>query len=65
MGGCFYVSPHLFGLRVPFLQNGARHRLRGKVTHSQFLRQAIERNLRHYQNVERAIFRRIYHQGMS
>jgi len=35
------------------------------VTRSQFLRQAIERNLRHYQNVERAIFRRIYQQGMS
>ena len=35
------------------------------VTRSQFLRQAIERNLRHYQNVERAIFRRIYHQGLS
>ena len=26
------------------------------VTRSQFLRQAIERNLRHYQRVERAIF---------
>ena len=35
------------------------------VTRSQFLRPAIERNLRHYQNVERAIFRRIYHQGLS
>jgi metal-responsive CopG/Arc/MetJ family transcriptional regulator len=35
------------------------------VTRSQFLRQAIERNLRHYQRVERAIFARIYHQGMS
>jgi len=35
------------------------------VTRSQFLRQAVERNLRHYQNVERAIFRRIYQQGMS
>jgi metal-responsive CopG/Arc/MetJ family transcriptional regulator len=35
------------------------------VTRSQFLRQAVERNLRQYQNVERAIFRRIYHQGMS
>jgi len=27
------------------------------VTRSQFLRQAVERNLRHYQNFERAIFR--------
>ena len=35
------------------------------VTRSQFLRQAVERNLRHYQNVERAVFRRIYQQGMS
>jgi hypothetical protein len=30
---------------------------------SQFLRQAIERNLRHYQRVERAIFARIYQNG--
>jgi len=29
------------------------------------LQQAFERNLRHYQNVERAIFARIYQQGMS
>jgi metal-responsive CopG/Arc/MetJ family transcriptional regulator len=35
------------------------------VTRSQFLRQAIERNLHHYQNVERALFARIYQQGMS
>ena len=36
------------------------------VSRSQFLRQAVERNLRHYpENVERAIFRRIYQQGMS
>jgi metal-responsive CopG/Arc/MetJ family transcriptional regulator len=34
------------------------------VTRSQFLRQAIERNLRHYQRVERAIFARIYQEGM-
>ena len=34
------------------------------VTRSQFLRQAVERNLRHYQNVERAVFARIYQQGM-
>jgi hypothetical protein len=32
---------------------------------SPFLRQAIERNLRHYQRVERAMFARIYQQGMS
>lgn len=35
------------------------------VTRSQFLRQANERNLRHYQRVERAIFARIYQEGMS
>jgi metal-responsive CopG/Arc/MetJ family transcriptional regulator len=35
------------------------------VSRSHFLRQAIERNLRHYQNVEHAIFARIYQQGMS
>jgi metal-responsive CopG/Arc/MetJ family transcriptional regulator len=35
------------------------------VTRSQFLRQAIERNLRHYQRVERAVFARIYQEGMS
>jgi len=29
------------------------------------LRQAIERNLRHYQNVERAMFARIYQLGIS
>jgi metal-responsive CopG/Arc/MetJ family transcriptional regulator len=34
------------------------------VTRSYFLRQAIERNLRHYQRVERAIFARIYQEGM-
>jgi len=34
------------------------------VTRSQFLRKAVERNLRHYQNVERAFFARIYQQGM-
>ncbi len=34
------------------------------VSRSQFLRQAVERNLR-YQNVQRAIFARIYQQGMS
>jgi hypothetical protein len=35
------------------------------VSRSHFLRQAIERNLRHCQNAERAIFARIYQQGMS
>lgn len=35
------------------------------VTRSQFLRQAVERNLRHYERVERAIFARIYQEGMG
>jgi metal-responsive CopG/Arc/MetJ family transcriptional regulator len=35
------------------------------VTRSQFLRQAVERNLSHYQRCERAVFARIYQQGMS
>jgi metal-responsive CopG/Arc/MetJ family transcriptional regulator len=35
------------------------------VTRSHFLRQAVERNLRHYQRVERAIFAHIYQEGMS
>lgn len=35
------------------------------VSRSQFLRRAVERNLRHYQNFERAIFARIYQHCMS
>jgi hypothetical protein len=35
------------------------------VTRSQFLRQAVERKLSHYQRCERALFARIYQQGMS
>ncbi|MGB8710972.1 MAG: hypothetical protein WCD39_14625 [Methyloceanibacter sp.] len=35
------------------------------VTRSQFLRQAVERNLSHYRRCERALFARIYQQGMS
>jgi hypothetical protein len=34
-----------------------------RVTRSHFLRQTVERNLRHYQDVERAVFARIYQQG--
>jgi hypothetical protein len=34
------------------------------ITRSQFLRQSIERNLRHYERCERAVFARIYQQGM-
>ena len=35
------------------------------VSRTHFLRHAVERNLRHYQRVERAIFARIYQEGMS
>lgn len=35
------------------------------VSRTHFLRQAVERNLHHYQNVERAMFARIYRQGLS
>ena len=34
------------------------------VTRSQFLRQAVERNLRHYLRVERPILAHIYQEGM-
>jgi hypothetical protein len=35
------------------------------VTRLHFLRQSVERNLRHYERCERAIFAHIYQQGMS
>jgi metal-responsive CopG/Arc/MetJ family transcriptional regulator len=35
------------------------------VTRTQFLRQAVERNLNHYRKVERDIFRRVHQMGMS
>jgi metal-responsive CopG/Arc/MetJ family transcriptional regulator len=35
------------------------------VTRSQFLRQAVERNLSHYQRCERTLFARMFQQGMS
>ena len=35
------------------------------VSRTHFLRQAIERNLRHYQDVERTMFARIHKLGMS
>jgi predicted DNA-binding protein len=57
--------PVLLNLPVQILEQVDRAVSEQGVTRSQFLRQAIERNLRHYQNFERAIFRRIYQQGMS
>jgi metal-responsive CopG/Arc/MetJ family transcriptional regulator len=35
------------------------------VTRSQFLRQAVERNLRHYQRCERSLFECMHREGMS
>ena len=58
-------SPVLLNLPVPILEQVDMAVREQGVTRSQFLRQAVERNLRHYQNVERAIFARIYQQGMS
>jgi hypothetical protein len=54
----------LLNLPVQILENVDMAVREPGVTRTQFLRQAIERNLRHYQRVERAIFARIYHEGM-
>ena len=58
-------KPVLLNLPQPVLEQVDMAVREQGVTRSQFLRQAVERNLRHYQNVERAIFARIYEQGMS
>jgi metal-responsive CopG/Arc/MetJ family transcriptional regulator len=55
----------LLNLPVPLLDQVDLAVREQGVSRSQFLRQAIERNLRHYQNFERAVFMRIYQQGMS
>ena len=57
-------KPVLLNFQIRCLRDGYGGREQG-VSRSQFLRQAVERNLRHYQNVERAIFARIFQQGMS
>ena len=57
--------PVLLNLPVQILEQVERAVREQGVSRSQFLRQAVERNLRHYQKVERAIFARIYQQGMS
>ena len=57
--------PVLLNLPVQILEQVDMAVREQGVSRSQFLRQAVERNLRHYQNVERAIFARIYQQGMS
>jgi metal-responsive CopG/Arc/MetJ family transcriptional regulator len=57
--------PVLLNLPVQILELVDMAVLEQGVTRSQFLRQAVERNLSHYQKVERALFARIYQQGMS
>jgi metal-responsive CopG/Arc/MetJ family transcriptional regulator len=57
--------PVLLNLPVQILEQVDTAVREQGVSRSQFLRQAIERNLRHYQRVERAIFARIYLEGMS
>ena len=58
-------KPVLLNLRTQILEEVDLAVREQDVTRSQFLRQAIERNLRHYQRVERAIFARIYQEGIS
>jgi metal-responsive CopG/Arc/MetJ family transcriptional regulator len=58
-------KPVLLNLPVKILEEVDMAVSEQGVSRSQFLRQAVERNLRHYQNVERAIFARIFQQGMS
>jgi metal-responsive CopG/Arc/MetJ family transcriptional regulator len=58
-------KPVLLNLAVQVLEEVDMAVREQGVSRTHFLRQAIERNLRHYQNVERAIFARIYQQGMS
>ena len=58
-------KPVLFNIPVQLLEHIDLAVREQGVTRTHFLRQAAERNLRHYQNVERATFARIYQQGMS
>ena len=57
-------KPVLLNLPVQILEQVDMAVREQSVTRSQFLRQAIERNLNHYQRVERAIFAHIYQKGM-
>ncbi len=57
--------PVLLNLPVPLLDQVDLAVREQGVSRTQFLRQAVERNLRHYKDVERAMFARIYQQGMS
>jgi hypothetical protein len=68
-GRCRTISPScsIFPARFS-IKSDLAVRKQG-VSRTHFLRQAIERNLRHYmrhyKSVERAVFARIYRQGMS
>jgi metal-responsive CopG/Arc/MetJ family transcriptional regulator len=55
----------LFNIPVQLLEHIDLAAREQGVTRTHFLRQAAERNLRHYQDVERAMFARIYQLGMS
>ena len=58
-------KPVLLNLPVPLLDQVDLAVREQGVSWTQFLRQAVERNLRHYKDVERAMFVRIYQIGMS
>jgi metal-responsive CopG/Arc/MetJ family transcriptional regulator len=58
-------KPVLLNLPVPLLDQVDLAVREQGVSRTQFLRQAVERNLRHYKDVERAVFVRIYQMGMS
>jgi hypothetical protein len=62
-------KPVLLNLPRPLLDQVNLAVRKQGVSRTHFLRQAIERNLRHYmrhyKSVERAVFARIYRQGMS
>lgn len=57
-------KPVLLNLPVQILEQVDTAVREQGVTRSQFLRQAVEWNLNHYQRCERALFARIYHDGM-
>ena len=58
-------KPILLNLPVQLLEQVDLAVQEQGVSRTHFLRQAVERNLRHYQEVERAMFVRIYQLGMS
>jgi metal-responsive CopG/Arc/MetJ family transcriptional regulator len=58
-------KPVLLNLPVQILEQVDMAVREQGITRSQFLRQAIERNLSHYQRCERALFARMFQQGMS